>query len=106
LAVALADPFDIGGVSALERAVGRRIVLVGAPREKIHELIGRVYRNGARREAPAERAPEQAAAPISFGAGGADDPPTGAETGGTTARIVDEVLERGIALGATDIHIE
>lgn len=92
LHVALADPFDMGALTSLERAVGRRVAPVGASRKRIEALLERFHR--VHRHPAEEEGGDSVAVP------------SGIAATGTAGRIADEVFERGIAAGATDIHIE
>jgi type IV pilus assembly protein PilB len=120
ITVALPDPFDLSTIGAAERSSGLRLTVVGAPRGRIQDAVDRAYRNGprpARAHSPAAQAP---AAPPARPAGSAlatntlveavaDQAEVARETsesGSTAAKLADEVFERGVALGATDIHIE
>ncbi|MBW3628436.1 MAG: GspE/PulE family protein [Gemmatimonadetes bacterium] len=118
--VALADPFELSTITAAERSSGLRVSVVGAPRAKIQGAIERAYRNAPRQPRGSGPAPE-ANAGIRSGLGSSalvtntrsesvsESPDAGrdsTESGGTAAGIADEVFERGVALGATDIHIE
>ena len=112
LTVALADPFDIGTIGSIERGSGRRATVVGAPRMRIQDLLDRAYRVGPRVQRTVARAPEtrtappvatRSAAPAPDAQDTARDP---MESGSTAAGLADEVFQRGVALGATDIHIE
>lgn len=89
--VAMANPFDIAAVTALERATGKAIKVAAAPRGAIEKWLDEV----AEPLAPAGHAsmvPEVAMA---------ESPENS-----TIAQIVDEILQRGVFLQATDIHIE
>ncbi len=111
--VALGNPFDIGAVTALERVTGRPLTVVAAPREDIARLLTEVYERQSR---PAEE-PRQGANVVvgSRGSGRGAEAPTReqqrsgagvAEEGGGAARLAQEIIRRGIVLGATDIHVE
>ena len=93
--VALGNPFDIGAVTALERVTGRPLTVVAAPREDIARLLNEAYGGRvATAEAPAaERGAETSSSPETREEGGA-------------ARVAEELILRGIGLGATDIHVE
>jgi type IV pilus assembly protein PilB len=95
LTVALADPFDVATIGALERATGRRIAVVGAPRHRILAGIDRAYGTAATR-------------PEAEGAATADAvlAPTLDPQEATAAQLADEILRRAVQLGATDVHLE
>ncbi len=91
--VAMANPFDIPAVTALERAAGRAVKVVGAPRAAIEAWL-----NSPGLQSPA----------LVEDGGSADlsvVPRESAETA-TIAEIADDILQRGVALQATDIHVE
>ncbi len=112
--VALGNPFDIGAVTALERVTGRPLTVVAAPRSEISRLLTDAYE----RESEAR----QAAAPEATRVGHAIEPGPATRTatrtrvqdreaeepdeGGGAARLAEELIRRGIAMGATDIHVE
>ena len=119
LLVAMDNPFDMEAVTAIERASGRPIKVVASPRDSINSLLRRAYHGdlainsgaaqaarpgGSQPVVPPSLAPPRPSAP-----GPRDsqqrvqDPP---EEGASAAKIVDEIITRGTALGATDIHIE
>lgn len=122
LLIAMADPFDLLTIRSLTRAAGKSIRVVGAHRDAVLQAINAAYVGsaGAANVASARvaaagggfapSAPRlelargdarpvnrpgwpQPAAPTS------DDP-------GSAANVVDDILRRGVELGATDIHIE
>ncbi len=111
--VALGNPFDIGAVTALERVTGRPLTVVAAPRDDIARLLTEVYE---RQSQPEEE--QQRDSTVVVGAGGAGRSVVApnrqqqrpavevAEEGGGAARLAQEVIRRGIVLGATDIHVE
>jgi type IV pilus assembly protein PilB len=96
LNVALADPFDLATIGALERTTGRRISVVGAPRHRILAGIDRVYGGGTPR----------ADAGTGFSTADADLAPPADVVDATAAQLADEILRRAVQLGATDVHIE
>jgi type IV pilus assembly protein PilB len=119
LLVAMDNPFDMEAVTAIERASGRPIKVVAAPRDSINSLLRRAYHGdlsvnggvgqgqrpqGGQPIVPPSIAPPRTAAP---GPRDAQHRPQEApEEGASAAKIVDEIITRGTALGATDIHIE
>lgn len=99
LLVAMADPFDIDAVTAIERALGRAIRVVAGSRRELSRLLDQSY-GGAAATATLAVEPER-------GRISTDGLVVEAmEEGGTAAQIVDEIIRRGVALAATDIHIE
>jgi type IV pilus assembly protein PilB len=118
LLVAMDNPFDMEAVTAIERASGRPIKVVAAPRDGITSLLRRAYHgdlafNGGapqsqQAKASAPPIPPSIAPPRTAAPGPRDNRPQepGHEEGASAAKIVDEIITRGTALGATDIHIE
>lgn len=119
LLVAMDNPFDMEAVTAIERASGRPIKVVAAPRDGITSLLRRAYHgdlaiNGGAQPAqrpntgapavPTSIAPPRPAASGPRDAQRPQDP--GHEEGASAAKIVEEIMARGTALGATDIHVE
>ncbi|MGI8619659.1 MAG: GspE/PulE family protein [Gemmatimonadaceae bacterium] len=108
LLVAMADPFQIEAVTAVERAARRPIRVVAASRDSITAMIARAY-NGKAVAPPAPppaRAQPGAAQPAS-------PPPLARvvepEPGGESvnaAALSEAIIKRGVQLGATDVHIE
>lgn len=119
LLVAMDNPFDMEAVTAIERASGRPIKVVAAPRDSINSLLRRAYHGdlsvnggvgqgqrpqGGQPIVPPSIAPPRTAAPgPRDGQHRTQEAP---EEGASAAKIVDEIITRGTALGATDIHIE
>lgn len=108
LLVAMTDPFDIDAVTSLERVAGMPITELAAPREEIAGMLRRAYDHLSQ---PIPRAESRvtSAAPIE------GFMPTGAvtrvgdaapEESATAAKLVDDMIRRGMSLGATDIHLE
>jgi type IV pilus assembly protein PilB len=121
LVVALADPFDLATIHSVERTTGRPVTVVGAPRDRLADLVERAYLNGVdARPGPDGVVHSRGAAAAGSGGGSPGVPPGGgralalvqqpadelAEPVGNTAQIVEDILQQGITLGATDIHIE
>ena len=111
--VALANPFDLDAVSALERATGRMVSVVAAPRNRIATLVDQLYRGGSASPrdpsltaAIAVDHPSDSTAELRL----VDSPdfvaPEGGAESGTAKQVVDDILLRGVNMGATDIHIE
>ncbi len=118
LLVAMDNPFDMEAVTAIERASGRPIRVVAAPRDGITSLLRRAYHGDlsinaggtpSSRAAGGTLAPPSIAPPRTAAPGPRDSQPRGQEApeeGASAAKIVDEIITRGTALGATDIHVE
>jgi len=109
LLVAMADPFQIEAVTAVERAARRPIRVVAAPRDGITGMIARAY-DGRPIAAPPPPQPavrpqpaqQQAPAPAPVQV-------IEQERGGDTvnaAALAEGIIKRGVQLGATDVHIE
>ncbi len=115
LLVAMADPFQIEAVTAVERAARRPIRVVAASRDSITAMIARAY-NEKSTPLPPRPAPspvqsmEGRAAPAAVAPARAiAAPSTDAELSGETvnaAALSDAIIKRGVQLGATDVHIE
>ncbi|MFO7892100.1 MAG: GspE/PulE family protein [Longimicrobiales bacterium] len=120
--VALGNPFDIGAVTALERVTGRPLTVVAAPRDDISRLLTEAYeRDAGSPEAPGVERDSSRQAPASD-AGPSSRPRDRQRTrsrpqrgeaeegedegGGGAAKLAEELIRRGIAMGATDIHVE
>ena len=106
LLVAMADPFQIEAVTAVERAARRPIRVVAAPRDSITAMIARAYDGRAIVAAPPPTARQQPAQPVY-----APAPVQVIEqdAGGDTvnaAALAEGIIKRGVELGATDVHIE
>lgn len=109
LLVAMENPFDMEAVTSIERASGRPIKVVVAPRDTITSLMRRAYHGDL-------AASSSAATPVGPRSDGktnaspSSQPPRARveipEEGATAGKLVDEIIARGTALGATDIHIE
>ena len=110
--VALGNPFDIGAVTALERVTGRPLTVVAASREDISRLLNEAYERDQGAEAQANGngsggggqghqvvPPDRSSSP-------ADARAEVGEEGGGAAKLAQEIIRRGIALAATDIHVE
>jgi type IV pilus assembly protein PilB len=157
LLVAMADPFNLDAVTAVEHAAGRPIKVVAAPKAAIATLVARSYNGGrssptaavsattgpataahaaatqaavARATVTARPAPvtrstriatdDMAAAPSISGPPVVVDTTRARKTdarepareaardssGINAAGIADDIIKRGLSLGATDIHIE
>ncbi|MBA3656311.1 MAG: type II/IV secretion system protein [Gemmatimonadaceae bacterium] len=115
LLVAMDNPFDMEAVTAIERASGRPIKVVAAPRDSITSLLRRAYHGDLAFTPPAQTPPRAAggqpippsiAPPRTAAPGPRDTRNAEPEEGASAAKLVDEIITRGTALGATDIHIE
>jgi type IV pilus assembly protein PilB len=127
--VAAADPFNVATIQTLEAETGMRVSYIGVPRERVLELLDEAYAGGAAgagnaRQAEASPAAQPAAAEISsivrFDRQSPpdssavlplerSDPTALAERGevaGNASQIADEIFQRAVNAGATDIHIE
>ena len=130
LVIAMADPFDLLSIRSLTRAAGRSVRVVGAQRDAVIKAIDIAYVGSAGAAAalgtklamgsgaaPAMSSPSTTArklelsrsdAPRTAGRPGWPAAPVTATGGeeGTAASAVDDIIRRGVELGATDIHIE
>ncbi len=111
LLVAMANPFEIDAVTAVERAARRPIRVVAAPRDGVTAMIARAY-NGKNIVVPprAPSQPDRRVAPqVQATYTAAPAPFTEAEASGDTvnaAALADAIIKRGVQLGATDVHVE
>jgi type IV pilus assembly protein PilB len=125
LVVAMANPFDIAVVRSMERLSGRPIRVLGAATDDIKARLDRLYRRGPHLVDPAVAIQPGAPAHRPTGAAAAAWPttpqpelrvvstetrgplfPSNTDEPGTAAELADTIIQRGVALGATDIHIE
>jgi type IV pilus assembly protein PilB len=134
LVVAMSNPFDIGVIRSLERASGRQIRTVTGDPVVISQLVESHYggngtgSRGSVQETPAAGRPTwtsrlsnagaqvvpspapSVTAPIvsppAYGATAQARQLVGVEEGQTAAELADGIIRRGIALAATDIHVE
>ena len=125
LVLAMADPFDLLTIRSLTRAAGRSIRVVGAQRDVVLRSIEKAY--GAQQaSAPAlglavggagPATGNRADAPRLELSRGTESPaqrprpnwPAPARVAGgeeNAASMVDDLIRRGVEMGATDIHIE
>jgi type IV pilus assembly protein PilB len=126
LVVAMSNPFDMGALRILERATGRHVRAAAADPAQVLQLIETVYgAPGAASISTATSAPpapdllarnrsswtgaargggmRQATGPVRAVPAAPQD--TSSE-GLTAAQLADVIIQRGVMLGATDIHIE
>ena len=123
LVIAMADPFDLLSIRSLTRAAGRSIRVVGAQREVVLNAINAAYVGAAgatgvatARVAAGGGAMAAPSAPPRLELARGDSRPaarpgwpaqqSGSEDPANAASSVDDILRRGVELGATDIHIE
>lgn len=125
LLVAMGNPFDVGVIRSLERSTGKHIRVGAADPVEIAQLVESLYGPGSgngkgiapptgvaspsdaaarARSTWTPRAPNAGAAATSSSA------PAQASGAGdevmTAAQLADDIIRRGVLLGATDIHIE
>jgi type IV pilus assembly protein PilB len=108
LLVAMADPFQIEAVTAVERAARRPIRVVAAPRDSITAMIARAY-DGRPIVAPPPAARAQPVQPQQSAYAPAPIQVIEQDVGGDTvnaAALAEGIIKRGVQLGATDVHIE
>ena len=122
LVIAMADPFDLLSIRSLTRAAGRSIRVVGAQRDVVLRAINTAYVGSAAAAAstaarvaavggssasPAPPKLELARSDARATRPGWPAPPAASgDDPGNAASAVDDILRRGVELGATDIHIE
>ena len=109
LLIAMADPFDMDALTSLERTAAKPIKQASGPRDDIAGLLRRAYQSVGQ-TMPSPQPMERVVSdqlpgfiPTGVSARGADAP---VEENATAAKLVEEIIRRGTALGATDIHIE
>jgi type IV pilus assembly protein PilB len=117
LIVAMRNPFDVGAIRALERSTGKPIRVAAADPVAISRLIEQVY-GGAPSSASsrAQSMADEALAAARASAAAKQTPVVSAPAampvtvssndGMTAAELADDIIRRGVVLGATDIHIE
>ena len=126
LVLAMADPFDLLTIRSLTRAAGRSIRVVGTQRDVVQRTIERAYATAMKGGAAVGVAVGGAAPAMDPRTGSpklelsrgvepqAQRParpnwPAAARVGGgeeNAASMVDDLIRRGVEMGATDIHIE
>ena len=110
--VALGNPFDIGAVTALERVTGRPLTVVAASREDISRLLNDAYERDLGGEAQGNGNGSGGGGRAGQASPGdrSSTPPApraeAGEEGGGAAKLAQDIIQRGIALAATDIHVE
>lgn len=103
ISVAFADPFSPPALEAVARVTGLAVQVIGAPRERVLHAIEAAYGDGTRGPAatavgPAARASRAGALVV---------PRVDSDTDGSSAaEVAEEIFQRAVSLGATDIHIE
>ena len=117
LIVAMRNPFDVGAIRALERSTGKPIRVAAADPAAISRLIEQVYGGApssasSRAQSMADEALAAARASVAAKqtpvvSAPAPMPVTVSSNDGmTAAELADDIIRRGVVLGATDIHIE
>ena len=124
LLVAMSNPFDMDAVVSFERQTGRPIRVLGASSSDIKARLDRLYHRPGPGVDPLlarpARQPHIAAngTPIAWPSPPnaplrltmQETPPPGSppqdDEPGTAAQLADSIMQRAVALGATDIHIE
>ena len=126
--IAMADPFDLLAIRALTRAIGRSVRVVGTSRNIVLRAIDLSYASSAAASGGAMVASGGSAAPTlaspprlgvtrgeaatggSRGVGRPGWPTTGpwriGDDPNSAASLVNDMIRRGVEMGATDIHIE
>jgi len=122
--LAMADPFDLLAIRALTRAAGKSVRVVGAERNAVQQAIDVAYVGSS---AAARLAQVGGAAPVATSAAPRLELSRGSEMGasralgrpgwpapaaaaigeeGNATSVVDDIIRRGVEIGATDIHFE
>ncbi|MDH5525705.1 MAG: ATPase, T2SS/T4P/T4SS family [Nitrospirota bacterium] len=95
--VAMVDTFDVEAIDDVARVTNRDVVVVGCPRSAFLDLVRRLFDSAEARSSRFEGAVKNAARSIS-------DLAEGDQTAIIT--LVNEIITRGVLMGATDIHIQ
>lgn len=118
LVVVMADPFNIDAVMGVERAAGEPVKVVAAKMEDIQTALNRVYAlasKGAITIDPAMIVPGPRTARLGITdiednrglfIGAEEQPAVSVSDNVNITQLVDDIIKRGIDVGATDIHIE
>jgi type II secretory ATPase GspE/PulE/Tfp pilus assembly ATPase PilB-like protein len=118
LLVAMSNPFDVGVIRSLERSTGKHIRVAAADPTAIAELLETVYGSGGAAVmsptatlAYGQQGAARARSTWTQNAGAAAPPAPpqqqlSGDDGMTAAELADDIIRRGVLLGATDIHIE
>jgi len=116
LVVAMANPFDVSAIRAIERATSRQVRAVAADPLAIVNVINSVYDGSehgpdgnGQRSAPLDMATERMGWPTPRAPAVTGEPRSQtpqADEGATAAELVDSIIRGGVTIGATDIHIE
>ena len=114
LVVAMGNPFDVGVIRSLERSTGKHIRVAAADPADIAQLVETVYGAAGPIAGPVagQQAASRARSTWSQNAGTAaavtarSAVNVASEDGMTAAELADDIIRRGVLLGATDIHIE
>jgi type IV pilus assembly protein PilB len=100
LVVALANPFDVSALTAVQRASGRQVAAAGAPRTRVLEAIDLGY-------GQASAAPRGHAGTGIVSGSALEQQPEAMEDAGQSASTVAEgIFRQAVELGATDVHVE
>ncbi len=110
LLVAMGNPFDVGVIRSLERSSGKHIRVAAADPTEIARLIEKLYGNGT---TPHTGTPGSSDAAVRARSTWTAGTPSAAvkvaatsDDGMTAAELADDIIRRGVVLGATDVHIE
>jgi type II secretory ATPase GspE/PulE/Tfp pilus assembly ATPase PilB-like protein len=115
LLVAMGNPFDVGVIRSLERSTGKHIRVAAADPADIMQLVETVYGStAAGMTSPGQnnlgesvaRAKSTWSAAASVGGARVSSASASPDDSMTAAELADDVIRRGVTLGATDIHIE
>lgn len=108
LLVAFADPFDVLAVDEIERRTGFTVKQVGAPESQVRRAIESRYGRSSNLEGivsqtiesleqEEQRAAESGSVVFSMAE---------AEEAGPVIRLADELIQQGVEMHATDLHVE
>jgi len=96
LTVAMADPFDVVAIDAIETHTGHQLEVTSAPETDIADALERHYAETSSIEDTVEALMRDGAIPVD-GDEAAESP---------MLRLADQIIAQAIKLRATDIHIE
>ncbi|MDA0824253.1 MAG: GspE/PulE family protein [Proteobacteria bacterium] len=96
LTVAMADPFDIVAIDAIEQLTGVQLEITSAPDSDIADALERHYAETSSIEDTVEALMRDGAIPLD-GDEGSESP---------MVRLADQIIAHAVKLRATDIHIE
>ena len=104
ITVAMADPTDFFAIEEVRAATRRRVTVMAAVPAEVENAAKLLYGNEAAAKAIEEMRSE--GGPAALKRQGAEKPRPDESSQSPTVRLVDSIIERGVAENASDIHIE